>query len=145
MIKVKILGVEHSKISFILHDERTLRSDEPFWIKVKTNVGTFHYHVDDGLITDGRSGGRFVDFILPHYGSGKYSYSWLIHDLNFICKRLSFQLSNSIFYHMLRWSGVGFIRSRLAYLAVSSPFGLSAYYHVDDDAQKKIKFEWIDR
>jgi hypothetical protein len=144
---MEIFSIKNTPLSFKLVSTRVIKLSDEVDISIYTDQGTFRYALSKGLRTDGRSGGKLVDLILPHYGNEKYALCWLVHDVNFNKHCLSFPRTNILFREMLRKAGIGRFRSWLAYRAVNSKLGLKMYEDQDKNDTGNhdlIKFYWDD-
>ena len=142
---MKILDVKYNDFNFDFFKKRMVKIDDPIQVVLHTDEGKLVYSIESGFITDLRSGGRLVDYIIPHFGTEKYTLAPLVHDASFQSHCVSFELANEIFRQMLIWSGVKPWRARVAYWGVSSCFGRMAYNKRDKWDKKnagKVHFKW---
>jgi hypothetical protein len=119
-----------------------------FCISYHTDCGVISFTANAGFKTDGRSGGRLVDLLLPNVGDGNYQRIWLGHDMAYALeeKGITFELANELFRQGLTVSkrnggaGISSIRAWLAWRGVESHFGRKAYETKDrtDKANKGL-------
>lgn len=118
-------------------------------IKIHHEFGVYVFKIKKGFKSDGRSGGKLVDFLIPHYGDEKTFISWLCHDVLFLLRDeggLSFEKANELLYYMLEWAGYGVIKRKIVNFAVSSFIGRKEFDHIGDDDlinQNLASFEWV--
>jgi hypothetical protein len=137
---MKVLAVVYNTPEFTFNGKRNIKLTRKLYLTICTDVGIFEYEFLPGFETDGRSGPRIIDWILPHYGSTRYAMCWIPHDGNFDAHCMSFKESNELFRAMLVWSkDVRYLRIRMAYRAVSSCFGRHFY----SDKQDKQNIDLI--
>lgn len=142
---MKIIEVKHTKPSFTFEAERRIRLDRDLKISIITDEGVLSYTIFSGYTTDGRSGGKIVDFVLPHYGKLEYALCWLIHDVNHAAHCLSFDLTNDLFFQMLKRAGISKWKIKVTKFFVSGKIGRELYEDSDkyDMKNKKlVSFEW---
>jgi hypothetical protein len=141
-----IKKVQYSDIILTPHSERRMTILKKIEYKIETKYdGVIRVDVDEEFVTDGRSGGKIIDFLLPHFGNKKYAAAVILHDALFASKLISIELANEIFEFMLKEAGIGKIRRRLAIRAVSSFIGENAYETQDkyDDINiNKVSINW---
>lgn len=109
--------------------------------------GVLIFRFDEGYITDLVSSPRIFRSLVDNDDARLVEAS-LVHDALFQGHFLSFELSNNLFYQMMRLERFGLVRSLLALRAVSGRIGRRCY---DNDTEIKeyqkrhISFEWADR
>lgn len=145
---MKVYQVEFSKVSITPIKDRLYSLTDDVKCVIKTDTGCLYYHIKAGFEFDSRSGGKFVDNIIPNLGSQNELICWLIHDCNFFGLR-PFHESNEILYLMLRkCAKYGWWKAKSVYWSVDS-FGESHYGYdesnADDVANRNhIHFEYCD-
>lgn len=120
-MKIKVLKVEFSR-DLILKPiaDRWYEIQGAFSVDITTDIGVKRVNVDDGFVTDGRSGSAWIDAmgIAPNLGSQKELKAFICHDLLFYDIGFDFSEANEILYAMLRDAGYGWFRARLIHTAV---------------------------
>lgn len=101
--------------------DRWYRINGAFTVDIKTDCGVKHICVDDGFMTDGRSGSSWIDAlgIAPNLGNQEEMKAYILHDLLYYDIGFTFEEANELLYSMLRQCGYGWFRARLIYNAVS--------------------------
>lgn len=143
-----IKKITYDSLSFTPVAERRVKVSEDMHVRIYTDNGVLDYKIKLGYYTDFRSGGKIVDFILPWMSTPLYTLAVLIHDINYSNHCLSFDLSNDLFSHMLRYSGLGKFKTKIALFGVSGCLAREAYDNADmfDKLNNdKIFFEWLDK
>ena len=95
--------------------------------------GVLIFRFDEGYITDLVSSPRIFRSLVDNDDARLVEAS-LVHDALFQGHFLSFELSNNLFYQMMRLERFGLVRSRLALRAVSGRIGRRCY---DNDTEIK--------
>ena len=117
-------------------------------IKLYTDCGVLRISWTAGAFVDGRSGGRYVDWLMPNVGSHKERTCWLAHDILFYDFGISFETTNNIFKQLLKMCGYSKLRIYLLYLGVSSDI---ARRHFGNNTPKEVinkthfNVRWTDR
>lgn len=142
-----------SHIDVIPIGERYYKTSFPNGIAISTDVGTFHYAIDNGFVTNFRSGGKLVDTFIDQIGSIYCQLAYLIHDANYTpCLSLkkehplSRKASDELLKAMLVFGGMSKLKSSLVYNSVRL-FGGSAYDEDDElteENSKRFTFFWRD-
>lgn len=161
MHPIKVVKVFADPLRFEVLDDRKYRLLHNALITVQTLEGFIQMYLDKGFLSDGRSGGMFVDLLIPNMGTQSYRPCPIFHDGGFAhaaaCllagrePALSFEIMNSIFDQMLTLpkklggAGLAHWRADLAYAGVTSGFGREAYETVDKIDRRnvgKVRIEW---
>lgn len=166
MKSLKILSVESSPIDLLIIDERKrqYKTATGGMMLVKTTEGVIGLEWDEGVETDGRSGGWFVDRLIPNVGDELYRRCWYFHDCAFAfasyCERkgiiptISFETANELFRgigSLARNKGGGGVakwRMAIAETGVSTKLGRKAYDITDKSDRhndRKINITWGDK
>lgn len=162
-MKLKVLSVESTPIDLLVIDERKrlYKTASSGMMLIKTKTGVVRIRWEEGVETDGRSGGWLVDKLIPNVGDEFYRRCWFAHDCMYsfasCCERKgesafpSFELANNLFYQIGSLSrkkgggGVSKWRMLAAERGVSTKFGRKAYDTTDKTDRHndgKIKITW---
>lgn len=117
-------------------------------IIIKTDCGVLVVDVKKCFETDGRSGGRWIDWLFPHWGNQKERACVLVHDVLYHDYGLTFETANSILYQMMLLSGIAEWRANLVYSGVSSPIAYKKFGNnteSEEDNKKLANVYWIDK
>ena len=164
MEPLKVIQVISDNLRFEVLDDRRYRLLKDSLITIRTDSGYIQMYLKAGFLSDGRSGGVLVDWLIPNMGSQSYRPCPIFHDGGFAHASacllssqepvLSFETMNSIFEQMLvlpkKMGGAGLAewRAKLAYAGVSTGFGREAYENVDKIDRKNVgmvRIEWRPR
>lgn len=118
---MKITKVEFSReITLKPIADRWYEIQGAFSVDITTDCGVKRINVDDGFMTDGRSGSAWIDAlgIAPNLGSQEELKAFICHDLLFYDIGFEFTEANELLYSMLRKAGYGWFRARLIFTAV---------------------------
>jgi hypothetical protein len=159
-LKVLDLHLSRDPLSCLSEVGKRLYSlEHDLHIEVVTTAGTLVYDLEEGWLTDLRSGGFIADLIVPYKGSPANVAGWLVHDANFgyvitqaqidmapqFDHPLSFGMSNELLDAMQDYAKMMAWKRSLMVNAVSSPIGRSAYDRMnamDRLNAKRVKFRW---
>lgn len=109
-------------------------------------VGTVEVIVYPGFETDGRSGGRFIDWLFPHWGTQKQRACVLVHDVLYYGFMFGFDEANDILRQMMLLSGTSRWRADLVYGGVMTPIAKSKFGNntkFEEDNKKMLSVHWI--
>lgn len=101
MEKVKVIGYSYDEIITKPIADRLYELFRPTRINIFTEKdGVISYEFDAGFIFDARSGGKAIDWLIPHIGSQSVLACWLAHDGGFYPHTLDFKTANDILRQM---------------------------------------------
>lgn len=141
---MKLNRVTYSHLSVCFVEERLIRTDEDLYIEIHTDEGVLKYTVASGFVSDGRSGGKLLDWLVPHYGHEKSFITFLVHDINFFSHHLSFELSNELCDLMMIWAGYSKFKRFLVRKGLSwfSRFAYDDISSTDRANISKVRARW---
>lgn len=160
---MKVIRMQSTDIDLRVIDEkkRDYELISPAVVKIFTDCGVYTIVAQTGTRTDGRSGGWFVDRLLPNIGDKSWRPVWFAHDCAYshasYCDRndmtpaISFETANELFYLMgtlsKKHGGAGLAKwsMRLARHGVGTFVGQKVYDTTDKTDRYndgKIKITW---
>lgn len=145
---MRILGSDYTELALDPIADRLFRVSKPFRATVLTTDGKLTYEIEEGFVTDMRSGGKFVDFLIPWTGDQATAVSWLLHDVNYY-GYVSFHFANQILQQMLLRAKMSPWRASIVYWSVEE-FGEGAWTALDETPPEpeyagnkdRVKFAW---
>ena len=140
-IIVKSFGIV-GNINHVKHltKKRWFICTSKFKIVLNTNFGKIIYEIEPGLETDGRSGGRLIDWLFPHWGNNLSKACVIVHDLNFHDIGFTFEQSNDILRQMIALAGYAKWRSDLVYYGVSTAFAKTHFGNNTEEEKRNMIF-----
>lgn len=136
--KITVKRITHTPLEWEKVGRRLYRmkSDGCAW--VETDTGTVQIKWKKGFITDGRSGGMWIDWLFPNWGSDLEKVVVICHDILFHDFDLSFEFSNELLRASMRCIGYSNWRSELVHTGVSTAIAYKAF-------GAKNSSEWANR
>ena len=123
-------------------------------IWVETDEGCLDFEFKEGFVTNFRSGGKAVDWLIDQIGDQKKSLCYLLHDAMYTpCEAcngehpVSREFADEFLEASLEWAGMWSPTRKLVYGSVRK-FGKSAYEEDDKLTEKNKKlfsFKWTDK
>jgi hypothetical protein len=144
---MKLISVHHNPVKIYPIKDRLYMVAEGATCCLRTDAGCLVYTVKPGFEFDSRSGGKLVDWLVPHLGSQSEVWAWLVHDIGYYDWDVCFETCNDLLKqqlimdaHMSAW------KASLVKYSVDE-FGRSSFgidNAKDITNRKLINFEWMD-
>lgn len=112
---------------------------------IVTNDGTIRVELRKGFVTDGRSGGRFIDWLFPNWGTQRQRACVGVHDALFYDFGLSFETANYILKQMIELTPMSKWRAWMVWKGVSTDIARSHFGNnspEEEENKKLASVEW---
>lgn len=125
--------------------DRLYELTKPVSILIRTDTGSIRVTLLQGFETDGRSGGRFIDWLFPNWGNQRQRACVAVHDALFYDFGISFETANEILRQMIELVPMSSIRAWLVYKGVMTDIARKRFGNNtprEEENKKLAKVEW---
>jgi hypothetical protein len=119
-----------------------------FAVHVHTETGIILVIFHPGFELDGRSGGRWIDWLFPNWGNQMERACVAVHDALYYDFGISFESANQILHDMIILSGKSKWRADWVLRGVSTKFARKHFGNNtkgEDENKKLVSVQWLDR
>lgn len=124
------MKIDSSPLKTKTYKNRLLELTDNWYCNIKTQHNMFHYKAEKGFLFDARSGGKWVDWIVPWTGRPEILRCWMVHDLNYY-GFLPFGMANNLLERMLLQAHFNYGKTELVFWSVRA-FGKSSWTAVGE-------------